>query len=113
MSKSRHYKEVEHLGFKDAYFGYGLRIPFPRGSAPLDENGNPRRDNRMENARIAARILDLLCEEEGGKLKSMHAIDALEKAIYQIASRQTRICQEAYLPSIFGVNARIESDHQR
>ena len=112
MNKSKHYKEVIRSGLKEADFGYGISVTFPSKPAPLDKNGNPYRDNRMETARIAARILDLLSEEEGGNLKSIHAINALEKAINQIASRQTRICQEAYLPSIFGVDARIESGHR-
>ena len=90
-------------------FGYGLKVSVPTKLAPLDENGNPCRDNKMEDARIAAKLLSLLCGEEDGRLKSQHAIVALELARDQILLCRTWISQEAPLPSIFDSGSHIES----
>ena len=89
---------------------YGLTALTPDENPPIGRDGKPARDNRSENARLAVKILDLLYEEEGGKLMAIHAIDALELARDRILSYQTRISLGVLLPSSDEDLSRTESD---
>jgi hypothetical protein len=92
---------------------YGLTALSPDPNPPINQRtGKPARDNRSENARLAVKILDLLCEEEGGELMAANAISALEQAIEVVRRYQTRIPLGALLPSNFGPGLHIESDRQ-
>jgi hypothetical protein len=93
---------------------YGITALSPDPNPPIDpRTGKPARDPRSENARLAVKILDLLCEEEGGELSSSNAVDALERVIGAIHRCQTRIYQEAPLSSIFCQSLHNEPDRQK
>jgi hypothetical protein len=86
---------------------YGLTALSLHPNPPIDKTGKPARDNRSEDARLAVKILDLLCEAEGGELVAASAIHALEIAIGVIHRHQTLISLGVLLPSTDEASSRI------